>query len=217
MSENTTKPNENKKPLKIIDYSKVDLIIKKNPQITWIGFQKECPIKMSEWTFYDRKKFIIHGVHFGDKDTKKEVGNGKITVAFIMENCAPKKSELADDYEKVARILLKNPDAIHSHLKKKNQVKMCDANFYQFRKKIKILLNGKAVKQKQQSTSASVTRRKKGVYTLLFEKEIGEKGMSEEARIFLNEFLEELNKRKSMDLEVIEIISPRHVLEVRSY
>ncbi len=207
-----------------IDYTKVDPILKTNPRITFSEFKKECSVDLSQWTFYDRKSFLTTGKHLKERkaaSTKNgtikaaSTRSSEITVAFIMANVAPKKSKLVKDYKRVAEILLKNPDAVHSQLKKEKRVKMCDANFYQFRKKIQTLLNGKTKEPEQ--TPTPTPRRKTTMYTLLFEKELGEKGMNGESREFIDEFIAELNRRKAMNLEIVEIISPRHLLEVRSY
>jgi len=206
MSKNGKKTKNNR-----IDYSIVDQIIKANLDISFVDFRKQCNQKMSMWSFYNRKKYLKTGKQYGEKQVAK-----MITVATILEECAPKESKLASDYKTIAGILIHNPNAVHLPVKNKYGITMSDANFYQFRKKVRVLLSG-SEKNMEQQKIASIPKKRKTMYTLLFEKDLNGERMSDETREFLNEFLNELNTKKGMALETVEIISPRHVLEVRAY
>ena len=127
------------------------------------------------------------------------------------------------EYVIVGKILLKNPNTTHSHLIKAKKITFCDANYYQFRRKFCILmgleLTAPVVNKSVLRSSVapvSTSRKKPQLYTVLYETESN--GYGEEAKSLLVDFIDTMNREKAMGtLEMVETVSPRKAIEVRSY
>jgi len=219
MTEETT---NKKQPFKKIDYTKVDPILKDNPKISWEEFKGKCSETMSKWTFSNRKIYLLTGKQYGDRTRKTDIistdttSTGTVTLQHVFDKCIPPKTSMRKEYKKIAAILFKDNTLTYASFVEKKQVKMCDNSFFKLRKKIVALMNnGEKVEPEKQEVQTITPKRKKILYSIIFEKEI--EGMSNESRELLQQFINELNTRKNMGLEIAEVIFPIHKVEVRSY
>jgi len=119
-----------------LDYDKIDSVIKENPKLSWPGIEvilKDKGIKCSQYSYFARKA-KLEGRKFDVKkqNRKKRSYQFKTTIEDAINKIVP-KSKMKDEYLIVAKELSKNPTASHAQLKKDLNIKMCDANFYQFR------------------------------------------------------------------------------------
>lgn len=218
-------------------YEKLDPIIKANPKITWEELKKKHPdILISNWSFHARKKKVMglkgygHGLVRDNKKkrayVRKQVAEnpeaaGKISAAMItkaIRTIAP-KTQKKKEYLKLGKILVENPNAIHSHLKKAKKVTMCDANFYQFRKKFCDLLNLPLTASlsrfsKLSPRANSSAKKKPGIYTVLYQRESN--GFDENTRNLVMEIFEVLHRERIANLEMVELVHPEKLIEIRS-
>ncbi len=242
-----------------MDYAKVylflDPIIKKNPKIIFSELEEKHPEvakEISRWSFNARKSMLA-GRAYGSKSKKKAAKKSvvkkiskkkkrkyvrKVTVATdneiveAIEKIVP-STRRKKEYIKIGKILMYNPNTIYSHLKKTGKIKMCDANFYQFRRKFCAMLGLSLTAPSVNSGSnralrstmgllatkqpAFVTSPKKRatIYTVLYERESN--GCDTKAKELVTEIFEALQREKIANLEMIELVHPNRVLEIRSY
>lgn len=215
------------------DYSKIDPVLRKNPDITYEEFKEKCSVKITRWSFLARRAFIAGKPGYGQKAVKKSTrkGNGGKTPKAIKKNGGKHKedidkvidsiipqSKLKDQYKIIALALLQDPLTTHSSMHKSKAITMSDANFYQFRRKfVKIM----GLKPSGQGNGAArqisqPPRKKNVLYQTVYEKELG-KNPNPRAMELLQDFVETLNNDRVMNLEIHEIIRPKHVIEIRKY
>ena len=70
--------------------------------------------------------------------------------------------------------------------------------------------------KRKPKTKPSFKARKKGMFLNIFEKKLNAK-LNLEALNLLGEFIETLNQNNFGNFELREVISPEHILEVRSF
>lgn len=198
-------------------YKFLDPILKKNPQILYPELKKSHPEiakKITYWSFNARKNKLFLKKQRGKLE---EVSPVKLTVTEAVRRIRPTSPNF-QEYVKVGNILLADPNAIHSHLKKARKIKMSDANYYQFRKRFCKLMGLNLTSRSSGATRENIVplRRRPQLYTVLYEKEVN--GFNDSAKALLTDFIESLNKEKIMGtLEVIETVRPNKTIEVRSY
>lgn len=218
------------------DYSKIDPILKENPDITWNEFKNKYPkLKMSNWSFHARKAKLQGLSTYGNALAKTAKAPAKTAKASAKTAKAPAKrsvsvedlqnivdellpqSTLKDEYVAAAQELIKDPTITHSHMRNAGIITMSDAGYYSFRRKLTKRLNGYA-KSNSKVALAPVTRKKSSntLYKTIYEKEVT-KSLNPKSLDLLKDFVEHLNNEKLISAEVFEIISPRHVIEIRSY
>jgi len=204
-----------------IDYSKIDPILRKDPTISWAEFRAFCKKKKiycTNWSFNARKKKLGNkkGYHYEtDSETPKD-----FDVTSFVENYVP-NSDRKKDYEKITRLLITNPDLSYSELSKKGKPPFSDANFYQLRRTIRNKLNkpveSRSDRRKSKGNKKVSSRKQTGMFVNIFEKEINGKGIGLEAKTLLEEFIEVLNQEKVANLQIVETVFPKRVLEIRSF
>lgn len=220
-------------------YPFLDPILKGKPAMSFPELQQEHPeIVISYGAFNARKNKLLKS-----KKTAKRVDltapidvnatTSTLTVKEAVEQLLP-NSRLKKEYVKVGEILMKDPNAVHSHAVKEHKIKMCDANFYQFRRKFCTLMDLELTaqrvtggKKKRKYTRRNVTevpavsRQKKrpSLYTVLYEQEAT--GVGAEAKELMSSFLDVLRAQRVLNAEMVEVIIPgekkEHILEFRSY
>ena len=217
-----------------LDYKEIDAILKEDPDIGYRAVEKECKQKVSQWSFHNRKR-ILAGLSAYKAEPVKKVAKKKgassmvvaknkvgINIVDLINKHVPASTRKAE-YRSLAKKIISNPDISYDLLKRKGQINFSDANFYQLRRKIRTLLGLPNVSQRSSSprkSSAKPTTRKPGkpgMYQNVFAKQINGKGLGKEAKDLLVEFIEELNTRRIMNLEIVEVLSPNRTLEVRSF
>jgi len=223
------------------DYTKIDPIIKKNPNISFTDFKKECKVKITNWAFLARRKFIKGEPGYGrtevetvkaktDKpsvyslaaDSLITLKDGRnVTLEELIAEMYP-HGKLHDQYRVVAEALLKDPLTTHNSMLNSDAITMSDSNFYGFRRRFTKIV-GLKPKGKHGVTSAvpftgiaKVNRKKSLLYQTIFDKEVNGSFNSKEMTL-LQEFIEVLNQDKAMNLEIFEITKPRHFIEVRKF
>ena len=215
-----------------IDYSKVDPILKEHPGITYKEFKKLCNIPISSWSFNNRRRilegksgyrnktpFLASSVEDPQKtDPTTPVVTGKVTASELVELYAP-NSRRKKEYRKIAQFIIDDPTTTYASLKKKGLIKFSDANFYGLRR---VFLDGNSspkrpAPKKPTVIAAPVKRRNGGMFLNIFEKHINGKSIHPETVELLGEFIDVLNKEKIGNFEMVEVISPQHVLEIRSF
>ena len=213
-------------------YEKLDPVIKANPEITWAELKDKYPeIAISNWSFNARKKKLQGLKGYGNglvrdkKKTKKGIKepiaqplSGKVSVARItkaIKTIAPRTRKFKE-YLKIGKILVKNPNAVHSHLIKEKKITMCDANFYQFRKKFcDILVLPLTVSISRTVPAARASSKKKpGLYTVLYQREAN--GFDDKARELVTEIFAVLHRERVANLEMVELVHPEKLIEIRS-
>ena len=224
------------------DYTKIDPIIKKNPNISFTDFKKECKVKITNWAFLARRKFIKGEPGYGRtevetvkaKTDKPSVyslaADGLITLKdgrdvtleeLILEMYP--KGKLHDQYKIVAKALLNDPLTTHSSMTNSGAITMTNSGYYQFRRRFTKVVGLKSKGRHGITKAASSTempikinRKKNTLFQTIFEKEV-EKNFDPNSMSLLEEFIETLNQDKVMNLEIFEIIRPRHIIEVRKF
>jgi len=233
-----------------LDYKKIDAVLKKDPDISFKEFQEKSGVKLSPWSFHNRKRVLAGLSPYNDlrkkrkaktpkKIMKKKVlkrakkstkrkginrninsNNGvTINVAQLIDEHVPTSNRKAE-YQQLAKRIIKNPDVSYVSLKSKGQVNFSDANFYQLRRKIRDMLGLSNVAQSPVSPrkAAAPSKKSSGVFINIFEKELNGRGaVGKEAKDLLTEVFEVLNQQKIANLQLVEVISPRKVLEIRSF
>ncbi len=222
-------------------YKLLDPLIKKEPTLLFSALQKSHPElakKITYWSFNARKnKFFPKKGKAAQKTAKvvnskavKPVKGKKVSVAKIkaaIGKIVPSTKKFKE-YFVVGQILTKNPNTIYSHLIKAKKITMCDANYYQFRRKFCALLDLEITAREVNSHagrsngkngkftgSPAFVRKKSQLYTVLYEKEVN--GFGEPAKALLADFIETVNREKALPImEMVEVISPKKVIEVRS-
>lgn len=204
------------------DYSQIDPILKKNPDISWAEFQKKYPdIKLSNWCFLSRRALIRGEPGYGRDNGNKSIKISKnIDIDAVIDELYP-MGTLKDQYKIIAETLLQDPLTTHKSMINSGAIRMSNSNFYQFRrkftKKIGLKTNGRHGATNNEPILTRVSTRKKNIlYKTIFEKEVG-KNLNPKALQLLQDFINTLNQDKIMNVEIFEIISPRHVIEVREY
>lgn len=206
-------------------YLKLDPIIKEHPKMNWVELNRKYPEigrKISNWSYNARQKKVLGLPCYGRKKTRKKtqqkIQQKTMTDEALLKiiNQIKPGSSNKKEYLRVAKILYDNPNAIHSHLIKQKLVKICDANFYQFRKKFNEILGRKTDNAKSSvEGSKPVQRKKASLYSVLYEKPA--KGFDGKSKELLEDFIETINRERLANLELVEVIRPNHVLEVRSF
>lgn len=200
------------------NYSKIDPILKKNPNINWDELKKKHPeIKISKWSLLSRKALLQGRPGYGRKNRKipklQEVREKSSNIEGIVKELCPNTSNFKDEYKRIAEILIKNPSTTYKTMK---LITMSFSNFYDFRRKFikRMGLNG----QRKNSDTEIITRsrKKNTLYQIIFEKEI-EKNFNPKSLELLQDFINILNQERIMNAEIFEIINPKHIIEIRSY
>lgn len=213
-----------------IDYSIVDPILQKNPEISWVEFKALCKrkkIKCTNWSFNARKKKLANKKGYHYKKTLSPKASPKtIDIVSFVENYVP-KSDRKKDYENVTRLIIANPNLSYSELLKKGKPPFSDASYYQLRRAVRHRLNKlvesrpKGKKQFTKNLSKKQikgsSRKQAGMFVNIFEKELNGKGIGVEAKTLLEEFIQVLNEEKIANLQIVEIVFPKRVLEIRSF
>lgn len=211
-------------------YELLDPIIKKNPKIKISELREKYPEiakRISYWSFNARISKLTGKKSYGLGKRKKKTGKRKYVRKAVMvadnkiveaiEKIVPTTKRKAE-YIKIGKILMDNPNAIHSHLKKTKKIKMCDANFYQFRRKFCVMMGlnitAPAVNSANLVTPVALKRRA-SLYTVLYERESN--GYDAKTKDLVTEIFEALQNEKVANLEMVELVHPNKVLEVRSY
>ena len=224
-------------------YTVLDPIIKANPGMSFPEFQKANPgFKITYWSFNNRKnefftpqqlkkarKKLLKKV--GKKATKKVVvkkldkisGNHRTAqIKKAIQEIVPRTANMKE-YMIVGETLVDNPNTVHSHIRKAHNLKMCDANFYLFRKKFCKLLNlnltstffKKEDRVKKVNTVRAVSRKKASLYTVLYERDAV--GLTADAKDLITEVFGVLSEERVVNLEMVELVHPKNVIEIRSY
>jgi hypothetical protein len=220
-------------------YVKLDPMIRKNPDVTLDEFKEKYPkLDVSPWCFGARKKKVLKQPGYGNTGratvTAAPVGKGgkEVTDAGIKKFIAElhPTSKMKPQYFKIAKVLMKNPEATHSSLakviKKNGKIKknkngiitLSDANFYQFRKDFNVFARLGTVKSSGangKSSAKYAPRKRNGLYRILFEQ--SSKGVDKKSKDLLNDFITKINEERVANLELIQLSYPEEKLEVRSY
>jgi hypothetical protein len=224
-------------------YELLDPIIKKNPKITISELRKEHPEivkKISYWSFRARVNKLTGKKSYGKKKSAKKAAVKKTgmkrkyvrkvvavdkysTIVETIQKIVPTTKRMKE-YIEIGKILVDNPNAVHSQLKKTGKVKMCDANFYQFRRKFCTMMglnltapsvNSGGNHSQHPVSPVPAPKRKTAIYTVLYERESD--GYDAKAKDLVTEIFEALQRERVANLEMVELIHPTKVLEVRSY
>jgi hypothetical protein len=220
-------------------YTLLDPIIKKDPKMLFSELEKKYPKiaeKISYWSFNARRnKLVGKKKGYGAKKLKKTLKKTKrkyvrkVTVATdneiveAIEKIVP-STRRKKEYIRIGKILMDNPNTVHSHLKKTGEVKMCDANFYQFRRKFCVAMglsltapsvNSGGNRASRLTVGLPVPKRKATLYTVLYERESN--GCDTKTKDLVTEIFEALQREKIANLEMVELVHPNKVLEIRSY
>ena len=123
------------------------------------------------------------------------------------------------DFTKVDKIIKANPTILLNEFRNKCSVKMSAWSFYAR----KAFLQGRTYKSRvtwkknveSDQLQSHTCKRKKTLYTILFEKQVND--VTNESRQLLQEFIETLNVKRSMCLEIAEVVFPNHMIEIRAY
>lgn len=199
------------------DYSKIDPIIRANPDIKWGEFKKKCPVKCSNWSFNARKYVLKGEKGYGNKGNNS-VNQEALSVDTVVEKLRP-NAVLKKDYKRIAEILLKDIETTYSVASK--HIRMSDANYYHFRRDLIRLLKGVpgqqvSLRTSGQQVSLRTSIKRKLLYTILYEKEVNG-SLDPKSLDLLKEFIEVLNQEKILNAELYEIAQPRHTIEIRSF
>jgi hypothetical protein len=195
--------------MKNYDYSKIDPIIRANPDIKWGEFKKKCPVKCSNWSF-NARKFALRGEKgYGNNNPSVNQKPAVESVDAVVEKIRP-NAVLKNDYKRVAEILLKDIETTYRVASK--HIRMSDATYYHFRRDLIRLLKG--VPGQQVSLRTPIKR--KLLYTTLYEKEVNG-SLDPKSLNLLQEFIEVLNQERILNAELFEITHPRHIIEIRSF
>jgi len=225
------------------DYSKIDPIIKKNPDISSSDFKKECKVNISNWAFMARKKFIKGEPGYGRVLPKKVKatatddssiitlaadglvtlkGGRNVTLDELIAEMYP-NGTIMDQYKVVAEALLKDPLTTHSSMINSGAITMSDSGYYGFRRKFTKIMGLKSkgkygISKKVSSTEMpiKINRKKHTLFQTIFEKKVGE-NFDSNSMSLLEEFVEVLNQDKIMNLEIFEIVRPCHIIEIRKF
>lgn len=219
-------------------YSLLDPIIKRDPKISFQELGKKHPEvanQITYWSFNARKNALFP--KRGSKKTavrkvakkavkKISVKKSNQVVVAAIKKIIPNTKKFKEEYVVIGKTLLKKPNTTHSSMKNAKMITMCDAYFYQFRRKFCDLMGLELTapvvdsshrKRKSPASPAVFTSRKKPqLYTVLYQTESN--GFNEAAKSLLSDFIESVNRERAMGtLEMVETISPQKALEVRSY
>lgn len=203
------------------NYSEIDPILKENPDITRAELQKKG-LKISQWSLLSRKALLQGRPGYGrnEKQTQKLFEKKTPQLNWnedIIETLYSKDSDLKNEYRLIADTLLKNPSTTYKKICRDNPITMSDSNFYAFRKKfVKKMKLMKVNGQKIETESNTRVRRRNILYQTIFEKEI-EKSFNPKSLELLQDFINTLNQEKILNAELFEIVSPKHIIEIRSY
>lgn len=226
-------------------YLLLDPIIKKNPKITISELREEHPEiakKITYWSFKARISKLTGKKSYGLGKLKKRVVKKILKKRKYVRKTA-EATEATDDnivgavrkivpttrrmkeYVQIGKILATDPNTVYSHLKKAKKIQMCDANFYQFRRKFCALMGPNITAPAVnyiggnhilRPTSVLVpSKRKTALYTVLYEKESN--GYDTKTKDLVTEIFEALQREKIANLEMVELVHPNKVLEIRSY
>ena len=230
-------------------YKKLDPILQAKPKIMYPELLKKHPdIKITYWSFNNRKNKLAALKKEEQKALKKAAKESKPLVKKVTKKptktkpAKPAKIPMAEvrkfiretkpntnkfgAYVASAKVLMRDPNAVHSQHKK--EIKMCDANFYQFRKSFCARFNlpltaaldyskRKLPKRKPATVSVktpAVTSKPK-LCTVLYETPAN--GFDRKALGLMTDIFTTLRKEGIADLEITELIHPKKVVEVRSY
>jgi len=208
------------------DYSKIDPILKENPDIDFTDFKEKCDIEITKWAFLARKKFLKGEPGYGRKEphgnkSVKTDSDGcvvtkdgrRLSIKALILEVFPNTSKI-DEFTVVTEALIKDPLTTHDRLIANYQVDISDSYFYNFRRNF-IRILGLEPDKKVVKKASNYTKRKKNVlYQTVFQKEIGE-NINPESLELLQEFIEYLNIDRQ-NLELLEITKPVHMIEVRA-
>lgn len=194
-----------------IDYSKIDPVLKNQPDISWQEFKeiaKKKKIKCSNWCFNARKKKIKgesgYGVNKADS----------FNASSFIKNLFP-KSKKRKELERIVSILIDNPDTSYSAIKAKSNISDC--YFYNLRRALKRELNSSVGPKVSNKKSKTALKKNSGMFVNIFEKEIDGKGISSETAELLGELVEALKREKIANLEIVETVYPKRAIEIRSF
>lgn len=210
---------------KIIDYSKIDSIIKKNLDITWQNFLKEYNgRKISSYSFYVRRAELA-GRKLPDQRRIKSSknGNGKINLsaAEIVSKIMPRTKKRKKDFIIVAEALLKDSNTVFNEIAKEHKLKIQPSPFYKFRKGFQKLIKSQNVSDSEKpETKTSYRRKGSCLFTRLAEIDVDSVKTPQEA---LQTLIDELNDKPQLvrdtagQFEIREIVKPKHVFEIVSH
>ena len=213
------------------NYEEIAPILKENPDMSWEKFTTLHPeFNLTNWSFHARKAKLkgLSTYGQGRKKAPKSKSSTKIKkirkksidedIQVIVDDLMP-QSSLKQEFVLVAKELLKNPETPHSTLKDSGLITMSDCSYYSFRRKFtkRLNLNGfsKPATTKTNGSSSSV-RKKNVLYRTVYEKEVG-KNLNPKALDLLKDFVGHLNNEKIIPLEIVEVVDPKHCIEIRTY
>jgi len=221
-------------------YAILDPILKENAGITFPEFQERYPKLKITYGSFNRRKLRL----FSNKQLKKARSgsykklkpvktttygkmSGELTAQIKEAVLAivPKTKNMKE-YMIVGQILMDDPNTVHSRIKKSHNLKMCDANYYVFRKKFCRFLglnltSTYSKKEDKVKTGVKVKaedripRRKASLYTVLYERDAV--GLTSEAKDLVTDIFGALSQERVVNLEMVEIVHPKNIIEIRSY
>ncbi len=218
-----------------IDYGIVDPILIENPGISFKDFRKKCKTPISSWSFNNRRRVLqgksAYRANSGGPlaqgvKAEKTSETASINPVKWVNKYAP-QSRRKKEYVKAVKILLDDPGASYSKLKAAGKVKFSDANWYALRRALSnTLKNGgpvsvkssaKPVVENKSKPGPKPGKKRKGLFLNIFEKELNGKKLNPEVVSVMQEFINALNDNGLGNFQLREVISPDHVLEVRSF